>query len=105
LIPFRFDEVTSTAVITHGQIIGVGSGYVPKIRAMLRTPFPGGPENFGSKGFHAARRDVDQEASNLTRSHGLQVITNGVDVPPRNELSTRLQNLPGELYELSQTRF
>ncbi len=48
-----------------------------------------------------ARRDVDQQISDLAAGDCLQVFDDGVDVPARDERRRRLDDRPGLAHELA----
>ena len=59
-------------------------------------------EHRRQQGLGEARRDVDQEAVDLTVKHGFQMIADGLHVPAPNQGISRLYDLPSLMDEGSQ---
>ena len=65
-------------------------------------PAPAREEHARQQALGEARRHVNQQAVNLAVKNGLQMVADGLHVPPPHQRITRLYDLPSLADELSQ---
>ena len=78
--------------IARREDLGVGGNQPPGLGA--GEPLPARPEDRHRERLHVAGRDVDDQARELSSGYGLEVVTDRIDVPVRDELGARLEHRP-----------
>ena len=104
-IPITLDKASHFGGIANGEVLAVRAAEEPDMRRL--RPDPCREEHRGQQAFHAAGRDVDQQAVYLALLLAIvnrhQVVAYGPDMPALRELTARLDHMPSLTDELNQT--
>ena len=102
LEPRRLDQATSFEIVSDAERAGVRR--TQELLLWLGDPLPHWPHDRDDGRLAVPGRDVDQQARDLAASDRLKMLADLLDVPGRNEIDARLDNMPALLDKLVQRR-
>ena len=102
LEPRALHQELGAAIVPDAEPVGVAEAEEAVVGEALRSPLPGRPEDGGQQGLGRARGHVDQQAPDLARRDGLQVLADGLDDAAVQVGRAGLQHGPALADELAQ---